>query len=172
MVLGEPDSSQSVVYYGAVSIFFGDLGARGGPGSEVTPLEEIASKNKSFSGSFELTNPWQLKKKPFCAVCEKRLTYGLLSPAYKNTLAAQFNRFVTQRRTSSCKYCSRSRCDKRLSAGYLHINDRLFHFLFLPMILKKIGTFHFKSNIATALYTLFYFLLKNIKKYYSNSTPM
>ena len=78
MVLGEPDSSQSVVYYGAVSIFFGDLGARGGPGSEVTNLEEIASKNKSFSGSFELTNPWHLKKKPFCAVCEKR-------PNKKNT---------------------------------------------------------------------------------------
>ena len=78
MVLGEPDSSQSVVYYGAVSIFFGDLGARGGPGSEVTPLEEIASKNKKNSGSFELTNPWHLKKKPFCAVCEKR-------PNKKNT---------------------------------------------------------------------------------------
>ena len=77
-------------------------------------------------------------------------TYGRLSPAYKNTLAAQFKRFVTQRRTSRYKYCSRSLCDKRLSAGYLHINDRLFHFLFLPMILKKIVTFHLKSNRASA----------------------
>ena len=72
MVLGEPSSSQSVVYFGAVfHFFFSDHGARGGPGSEVTPLKEIASKHKSISGSFEITNPWYLKRNRIALYVEK-----------------------------------------------------------------------------------------------------